>query len=101
MATNRLQFQPGLSLSEFLDQYGTKAQCEAALQKARWPSGFICPECQSSSHCIVWHGYLAEAQYRFNRRFRLDTLPQRLLIAVMACKPKTEHCLRKKTEEAF
>ncbi len=56
MATNRLQFQPGLSLNEFLDQFGTEAQCEAALQKARWPSGFICPECQNSSHCIVWHG---------------------------------------------
>lgn len=56
MTTNRLQFQSGLSLKEFLDQYGTEAQCEAALQKARWPSGFICPECQGSSYCIVWHG---------------------------------------------
>jgi hypothetical protein len=56
MTPNHLQFQPGLSLNEFLAQYGTEAQCEAALQKFRWPGGFICPECQSRSHCIVWHG---------------------------------------------
>jgi Zn ribbon nucleic-acid-binding protein len=56
MTANRLQFQPGLSLNEFLAHYGTEAQCEAVVQKARWPSGFVCPECKSHSHCIVWHG---------------------------------------------
>lgn len=45
MAINLVQFQKGLSLSEFMQQYGTDAQCEAALIQARWPAGFHCPEC--------------------------------------------------------
>lgn len=56
MTPNQLQFQPGLSLSSFLIDYGTEAQCEAALEKSRWPRGYICPACDSSSHCIVRHG---------------------------------------------
>jgi len=45
MAMNRVQFQPGLSMPEFLQQFGTEAQCEAALETARWPRGFVCPRC--------------------------------------------------------
>jgi ribosomal protein L37AE/L43A len=45
MPMNRVQFQKGLSLPEFMDRYGTEQQCEAALIAARWPSGFVCPEC--------------------------------------------------------
>ena len=56
MAMNRIQFQKSLSLGSFIDQYGSESQCESALEKAKWPDGFICPKCQSSSHCIVWHG---------------------------------------------
>ncbi|WP_028455665.1 transposase, partial [Chitinilyticum litopenaei] len=44
--------------------------------------------------------YLAAIAYRFNRRFRLDSLPERLLLAVVACGPKTELWLRKKAEGA-
>ncbi|MBK1733274.1 IS1595 family transposase, partial [Thiococcus pfennigii] len=40
MPMNRIQFQPGLSLPAFLAQFGTDAQCEAALEQARWPEGF-------------------------------------------------------------
>jgi hypothetical protein len=43
MAMNRIQFQPGLSMPEFLERYGTESQCEAALEHARWPSGFVAP----------------------------------------------------------
>ncbi len=42
---NRVQFRPGLSMAEFLTRYGTDAQCEAVLQAARWPSGYVCPSC--------------------------------------------------------
>ena len=34
---NGIQFQKGLSLTDFIAQYGTEAQCEAALIRARWP----------------------------------------------------------------
>jgi ribosomal protein L37AE/L43A len=45
MTMNRVQFQPGLSMPEFLERYGTEAKCQAALQAVRWPDGFACPEC--------------------------------------------------------
>jgi hypothetical protein len=38
--------------------------------------------------------YLAAFAYRFNRRFDLATLPQRLLIAVVRCGRRPEHQLR-------
>lgn len=45
MAMNPIQFQPGLSLHEFVAQYGTEAKCRRALYRARWPKGFRCPAC--------------------------------------------------------
>lgn len=53
---NRIQFQPGMSLERFLALYGTKEQCEAALEQARWPAGFRCPRCGEAKHYIAWHG---------------------------------------------
>ena len=35
MAINGIQFQKGLSLAAFLQEYGTEEQCEAAFIKAR------------------------------------------------------------------
>ena len=32
MPMNRIQFQSGLSLPDFLHQFGTEAQCEAELE---------------------------------------------------------------------
>jgi ribosomal protein L37AE/L43A len=45
MPQNPIQFQKGLSLEEFLKEYGTEEQCEQALERWRWPQGFICPSC--------------------------------------------------------
>lgn len=45
MKMNRIQFQPGLSMSEFFERYASAAQCQAALHTARWPNGFVCPKC--------------------------------------------------------
>lgn len=50
MKENRIQFQPGMSLNEFLTRYGNESQCEAALEQSRWPSGFQCPKCGRSKH---------------------------------------------------
>ena len=43
MAMNRVQFQRGLSMAEFLEHYGSEEKCHAALVAARWPQGFRCP----------------------------------------------------------
>ena len=48
MAMNRVQFQPGLSMAEFLQLYGTEPLCRAALEQMRWPNGFRCPRCESA-----------------------------------------------------
>lgn len=50
MPQNPIQFQHGLSLSEFIARYGTEEQCEDALVRARWPQGFRCPECGGREH---------------------------------------------------
>lgn len=50
MAMNRIQFQPGLSMSAFLARYGTEARCQKALAQARWPQGFACPRCGGKPH---------------------------------------------------
>jgi ribosomal protein L37AE/L43A len=41
----RVQFQPGFSMAEFMDRYGSDDKCEAAPVESRWPSGFACPAC--------------------------------------------------------
>lgn len=50
MAMNRVQFQRGLSMHDFMDLYGTPQQCEQALVSWRWPEGYRCPSCGSASH---------------------------------------------------
>jgi ribosomal protein L37AE/L43A len=45
MPMNRVQFQYGMSLSQFHSRYGSVAQCQQAVFALRWPEGFICPSC--------------------------------------------------------
>ena len=51
MARNKVQFQKGISLNEFLKHYGTEEQCFSALYAWRWPNGFICPNCGHDKCC--------------------------------------------------
>lgn len=50
MARNPVQFQKGLSLSEFNARYGREKQCHTALIEMRWPEGFVCPKCGGRKH---------------------------------------------------
>jgi len=61
MPINRVQFQPGLSMFEFMQRYATLAQCEAAVAAARWPDGFVCPRCQGR---VVWSFRRGAQAYR-------------------------------------
>jgi transposase-like protein len=56
MSSYRIQFQPGMSIPEFLSFFGTEAQCAEALKRSRWPDGFGCPRCGSAQHYVVGHG---------------------------------------------
>lgn len=61
MPMNRVQFQKGLSLPEFMGRYGIEEQCEQALVTARWPVGFVCPTCGAM-----------QSRTSFRREGRLD-----------------------------
>ncbi len=65
MARNLIQFQPGLSLPALLDQYGTEAQCRAALFQSRWPKGVVCPDCGSTTGCLLTQRKTDPAQERW------------------------------------
>jgi hypothetical protein len=54
MRTNRIQFQPGLSMPEFFERYASEAQCQAA----RWPRGFVCPKCGGAARSRFVRGGL-------------------------------------------
>jgi len=45
MSINLVQFQQGLSMMEFMQQYGTEAKAYRAQYRSRWPHGFRCPAC--------------------------------------------------------
>ncbi len=53
MARNKIQFQEGISLPEFIKYYGTDEQCEPAVFKIRWPHGFKCERCDHDSFCYI------------------------------------------------
>ncbi len=52
MKMNRVQFQPGLSLAEFFDRYGSDDKCEATVIASHWPEGFACPVCGACEHSL-------------------------------------------------
>ena len=58
MAMNTVQFlQSGMSLAQVFTKYGTEEQCEAAVEEARWPNGFRCPNCDCGrSSCYRLEG---------------------------------------------
>ena len=67
MSANRVQFQPGMSLPQFMELYGTEEKCEAALEQARWPVGFLCPRCGEKEHGLVYGRRLKRYQCRHCR----------------------------------
>ena len=56
MPMNRVQFQRGLSMAEFVRSFGSEADCQAALLAARWPRGFVCPACNSQRYSYFERG---------------------------------------------
>ena len=53
MAKNKIQFQKGISLTEFFTLYGKEEQCRDQYFQWRWPDGFRCPVCNNSEHCVL------------------------------------------------
>jgi hypothetical protein len=56
MSSHQIQFQPGMSIPEFLTHFGTEAQCAEAIRRSRWPDGFRCPRCAGAQHYVIGHG---------------------------------------------
>ena len=53
MSVNIVQLQRGISIPEFMKQYGTEDKCISALESQRWPNGFICLSCGNKNYCIL------------------------------------------------
>ena len=51
---NQIQLQEGLSLSQFIDKYGTEEQCQAVVEQSRWPDGFKCHKCDHKAAYIYF-----------------------------------------------
>lgn len=51
MSKFKVQFQKGMSLKQFLGEFGSEEQCRKAVYQMRWPNGFCCPACGHHSHC--------------------------------------------------
>ena len=82
-----------------LETEGGRAACE--VKGARWVNVLLgnVKRAISGSYHAIRQGkyarlYLAEAAYRFNRRFRLREMLPRLARAMMLCKPHPEPTLR-------
>lgn len=58
MTMNRVQFQKGLSMAEFVSAYGSQAQCESAVIAWRWPNGYVCVACASKRSLSFRRGAL-------------------------------------------
>jgi ISXO2-like transposase domain len=58
MPMNRVQFQKGLSLTEFLVRFGTEESCERELAQQRWPQGWLCPGCAGGEYSNFRRGRL-------------------------------------------
>jgi len=54
MSANGIQFQSGMSLAQFVELYDMEEKCEAALEQAPWPEGFIYPRCGTKEHGLVY-----------------------------------------------
>ena len=50
MSKNKIQFQIGFSVPEFIEDFGTEKKCEEYLEKQKWPNGYKCVDCQSSRY---------------------------------------------------
>lgn len=68
MAKNQIQMQKGLSLDQFTDTYGTEEQCEAAVEKSKWPSGYCCDKCGADNPYTYRKGSVKVFQCRTCRK---------------------------------
>ena len=77
MARNRVQFQKGYSLTQFMDEYGSEEKCTQALFRWRWPNGFVCPRCEHTGH---WR-HQSRALYQCRRCRHQDSLTAGTILA--------------------
>ena len=64
--TDRIQLQPRLYLPHYMIVYGTQEKCEAALERDRWPEGFIlmCLRCGKKEHGMFYRRRHRRYQFR-------------------------------------
>lgn len=81
-----IQFQIGVSVPEFIRDFGNEEQCVAYLEQLKWPAGFICEGCSSNSCTIYKSGSRQVYQCkscRKNHRLTAGTLFHRTKIPLL------------------
>lgn len=53
MSKNKVQFQKGMSLADFMNRFGNEEQCRAFVFRSRWPKGYCCPDCGHDKYCEI------------------------------------------------
>ena len=61
---NQIQLQKGLSLSQFIDKYGTEEQCRESVERYRWPEGFVCSKCGHNDALVYFRDTVKVFQCR-------------------------------------
>jgi hypothetical protein len=91
MPMNRIQFQQGMSLPEFMASFGTEEQCAEAVRQAltleavgQWAQAALMPGARVVSDGLG---------------FDLRGLVARLIIDVLRCKPRAQRIVRGNTED--
>lgn len=51
MAKNKVQFQQGIFIHDFMYKYGIEEQCQKRLFEMRLPTGYRCPNCNHDRYC--------------------------------------------------
>ena len=85
MAKNQIQMQKGLSLDQFTDAYGSEAQCEAAVEKSKWPLGYCCAKCGADNPYTYRKGSVKVFQCRSCRK--QETLTEGTIFDALAKAP--------------
>lgn len=110
----QIHFQYGMSIAEFLSNFGAEAHCAESFKRSRWPQGFSCPNRASAQYFFVAQGALKALKYRnfaqidfaafalrFNHRSDLSDMIFKLIVEAERKKQLPEKAIRSRHDEVI
>lgn len=62
-----------ISVQQFMQKFGTEAQCRQYLFDKRWPNGFVCPRCAGQKYSYLSNGFLQCSRCRHQTSVTVGT----------------------------